>query len=66
MGLGEGTLVGESGGVVSGGVAWVVAGGITSHVCYTMWVAGHTPGLVKGFFGRLEKILEENLKLVST
>jgi putative transposase len=31
-----------------------------------LWVAGHTPGLVKGFFGRLEKILEENLKPVST
>ena len=30
-----------------------------------LWVVGHTPGLVKGFFGRLEKILEENLKLVS-
>ena len=30
-----------------------------------LWVAGHTPGLVKGFFGRLERILEENLKLVS-
>jgi putative transposase len=29
-----------------------------------LWVAGCTPGLVKGFFGRLEKILE-NLKLVS-
>jgi hypothetical protein len=29
-----------------------------------LWVAAHTPGLVKGFFGRLEKILE-NLKLVS-
>jgi putative transposase len=30
-----------------------------------LWVAGHTPGLVKGFFGRLEQLLEENLKLVS-
>ena len=29
-----------------------------------LWVAGRTPGLVKGFFGRLEKILE-NLKPVS-
>ena len=65
MGLGERALVGKSGVVVGRGVAWVVAGCITSHVCYTMWVAGHTPGLVKGFFGRLEKILE-NLKLVST
>jgi putative transposase len=31
-----------------------------------LWVVGHTPGLVKGFFGRLEKILEENSRLVST
>ena len=31
-----------------------------------LWVVGHTPGLVKGFFGRLEKILKENRKLVST
>ena len=31
-----------------------------------LWVVGHTPGLVRGFFGRLEKILEENSKLVST
>ncbi len=31
-----------------------------------LWVVGHTPGLVKGFFGRLEKILKENSKLVST
>ena len=31
-----------------------------------LWVAGHTPGLVKGFFGRLEKILKENSKLAST
>jgi putative transposase len=30
-----------------------------------LWVAACTPGLVKGSFGRLEKILE-NLKLVST
>ena len=30
-----------------------------------LWVVGHTPGLVRGFFGRLEKILEENLKLMS-
>ena len=30
-----------------------------------LWVVSHTPGLVKGFFGRLEKILEANLKLVS-
>ena len=30
-----------------------------------LWVVGHTPGLVKGFFGRLEKILEANSKLVS-
>jgi hypothetical protein len=29
-------------------------------------VAGRTPGLVKGFFGRLEKVLEENSKVVST
>ena len=30
-----------------------------------LWVVGHTPGLVKGFFGGLEKILEANSKLVS-
>ena len=31
-----------------------------------LWVVGHTPGLVRGFFGRLERILKENSKLVST
>ena len=31
-----------------------------------LWVVGHTPGLVKGFFGRLEKILKESSKLVLT
>jgi putative transposase len=31
-----------------------------------LWVVGHTPGLVKGFFGRLEEILEENSKPMST
>ena len=31
-----------------------------------LWVVGRTPGLVRGFFGRLEKILEDNSKLVST
>ena len=31
-----------------------------------LWVAGRTPGLVKGFVGGLERILEENIKLVST
>ena len=30
-----------------------------------LWVMGHTPGLVEGFFRRLEKILEESSKLVS-